>query len=143
MKISGDAIKRTIPGATETVRMLDDTGNFIGDVITTHNFIKQPYGKLSFPIIAINAKDGTEQKYDTNTTFYKPMVRTATNGIIDTKIMRRDITDIAHATQSNLSKLDAKYKRLQNAPEYYVGIEQGLYNKQTQIIAQHMSQRTK
>lgn len=143
MKISGDAIKRTIPGATETVRMLDDTGNFIGDVITTHNFIKQPYGKLSFPIIAINAKDGTEQKYDTNTTFYKPMVRTATNGIIDTKIMRRDITDIAHATQSNLSKLDAKYKRLQNAPEYYVGIEQGLYNKQTQIVAQHMSQRTK
>ena len=143
MKISGDAIKRTIPGATEILRMLDGNGNFIGDVITSHGFFVQSCGTLKTPIISINPKNGVERTYDKNTMFYKPMVRAVTYGEIDEDIMQRDVQDIAAATAHNLGRLDKKYKRVTNPCEYHAGIEQGLYQTQTDMVLNQILQHTK
>ena len=143
MKISGDAIKRTIPGATEILRMLDGNGNFMGDVITSHGFIEQSYGTLEFPIISVNAKNGIERTYDKNTMFYKPMVRVVCDGVIDKDVMQRDVQDIAAATAHNLGRLDKKYKRATNPCEYPTGIEQSLYKKQTEMVLEHILPRTR
>ncbi|MBR3782501.1 MAG: nicotinate phosphoribosyltransferase [Alphaproteobacteria bacterium] len=143
MKISGDAIKRTIPGATEIVRMLDGNGNFMGDVITAHGLIEQPYGTLDFPIISVNARNSTERTYEKNTMFYKPMVRVVTDGVIDIETMNRNVADIADSTAHSVAKLDKKYKRVQNACGYHVEIEQGLYKKQTEMVLSQILQRTK
>ena len=143
MKISGDAIKRTIPGATEILRMLDGNGNFMGDVITSHGFIEQSYGTLEFPIISVNAKNGIERTYDKNTMFYKPMVRVVRDGVIDKDVMQRNVQDIAAATAHNLGRLDKKYKRATNSCEYHAEIEQSLYKKQTEMVLSQILQRTK
>lgn len=143
MKISGDVIKRTIPGATEILRMLDGNGNFIGDVITSHGFFVQSCGTLKTPIISINPKNGVERTYDKNTMFYKPMVRAVTYGEIDEDIMERDAQDIASATSYNLGRLDKKYKRVTNPCEYHAGIEQGLYQTQTDMVLNQILQHTK
>jgi nicotinate phosphoribosyltransferase len=143
MKISGDVIKRTIPGATEILRMLDGNGNFIGDVITSHGFFVQSYGTLKTPIISINPKNGVERTYDKNTMFYKPMVRVVNDGVIDTKTMNRDVKEIASATGEHLFRLNKKYSRIQNPCEYPTGIEQSLYKKQTEMVLSQILQRTK
>jgi len=142
MKISGDTIKHTIPGATEILRMLDNEGKFMGDVITSHGFIEQSYGTLDFPIISVNAKDGTERTYEANTKFYKPMVNVVHDGIVDTQTVERKVADIANATADNLSKLDTKHKQIENPTEYPVGIEKALYKKQAKIVSDY-AQRVK
>jgi nicotinate phosphoribosyltransferase len=143
MKISGDAIKRTIPGATEIVRMLDGNGKFIGDVITSNGFIEQSYGTLKSPIICVNAKNSGERTYEKNTMFYKPMVRVVSNGVIDKDVMKRDVKDIAETTARNLSKLEQWYTRIERPCEYHIDIEQSLFNKQTEMVLNQILQRTK
>ena len=143
MKISGDAIKRTIPGATEILRMVGFDGKFMGDVITSCGFVQELRGQLETPVIAINPKTREEVRYGCGTVFYKPMVRVVNDGVIDTKTMNRDVKEIASATGEHLFRLNKKYSRIQNPCEYHAEIEQSLYKKQTEMVLSQILQRTK
>ena len=127
IKISGDVIKHTIPGATETVRMLDAMGNFNGDVITRAGFVSQSAGELEFPIISVDTATNKAKTFAAGTRFYKPLTRVVTNGVVDMNAARRQISDIAADTMRNLQRLDGAHKRLKNPHVYVAGLEKGLF----------------
>ncbi len=133
IKISGDVIKHTIPGATETVRMLDTSGHFDGDVITTTGFIEQQCGELKFPIVSINPTTNMPKTFPAGTRFYKPMVRVVTDGVVDMAHAQRDLHEIALETKRNMLKLNRGHKRLMNPHTYVAGLEKSLFMKRMEM----------
>ena len=133
MKISGDVIKQTIPGATETIRMLGENGMFDGDVITSVGFVAQESGELEFPIVSIDLASNKAKTFPVGTKFYKPAVRVVTNGVVDMAHAKRDVSEIARQTNCNLYKLDDGHKRLLNAHRYVAGLEKSLFMKRLEM----------
>lgn len=134
MKISDDAIKRTIPGATEILRMVDGDGKFDGDVITSVNFVMEAFGQLESPITSVDPKSNRVKIFPAGTLFYKPMVRVVTDGRVDMKHAKCDLREIAAGTKHNLEQLKDAHKSLNNPERYVAGIEQGLFMKQAEML---------
>ena len=126
--------KTTIPGATDTIRMLDSDGKFDGDVIVSMGFASEQSGVLKFPIVSINPKNRMAKTFDVGTKFYKPMTRVVTDGIVDINAAQRDVKEIGKATDDNLAKLDDSHKRFLNAHIYVAGIEESLFQYRQQMI---------
>lgn len=137
MKISGDAIKQTIPGATETVRMLGANGVFDGDIITSVGFVAHDSGELEFPIVSVDLATQRAKTFPVGTKFYKPAVRVVTDGVVDMSHAKRNIHDIASETNRNLYKLDSRSKRLQDTHRYVVGLEKSLFMKRLEMSFSH------
>lgn len=133
MKISGDIIKQTIPGATETIRMLDSDGNFDGDVITSVGLVAQQSGMLEFPIVSVNIATNRAKTFAVGTRFYKPAVRVVTNGVVDMTHAKRDVNEIGAETGRNLYRLGLAHKRLLNPHEYVAGLEKSLFMKRLEM----------
>ena len=136
IKISGDLIKTSIPGATETIRLLNNLGHFMGDVITTMNFTTEESGTLTAPIISVDHKTNQFVTYPVGTKFYKPLKRVVTNGAVDMTVARRDVNEIGQATTRNLYKLDDAHQKFEGAREYPVGLEKSLFMKRMEMTFQ-------
>jgi len=132
IKISGDAIKTTIPGATETIRIVDENGKFGGDVITPVGFITEDSGTLPKPVVSVNPENSMPKTFVTGTKFYKPMKRVAENGVVTSDT--RPIVEIGRETTINLERLDRSHKRLLNPHAYVAGIEKGLFMRRMDMI---------
>ncbi|MCL2748545.1 MAG: nicotinate phosphoribosyltransferase [Alphaproteobacteria bacterium] len=137
IKFSEDPIKTTIPGATETIRMLDMDGKFNGDVIMSVNNIFESSGVLKQPLYSINPQNGKVKVFDVGQRFYKPAVYVVKNGTVDKKAMKRTVSEISKSRKENLDRLDEAHRQLRNPREYVAGIEQSLYQYQQKLIEQN------
>lgn len=137
IKFSEDPIKTTIPGATETIRFLDSDGKFDGDVILSINNTYEQSGVLNAPLMSVNPTTGKVKVFEAGRAFYKPAVYVVKNGVVDTKMMKRKVTDIRTAGIENLNRLDESHRRLVKPHRYVAGIEQSLYEYQQQLIKQN------
>lgn len=133
IKISGDIIKTTIPGATETIRIIDDNGNYNGDVIAPLGLIVEKSGKLTAPLVSVNANNNRVKTFPAGTKFYKPMINVVKNGSIDMAAAVRPVIEIGRASACNLMRLDASHKRLQNPHIYVAGIEKSLFMRRMEM----------
>ncbi|MDL2295944.1 nicotinate phosphoribosyltransferase [Lachnospiraceae bacterium OttesenSCG-928-E19] len=137
IKFSEDPIKTTIPGATETIRMLDSNGNFDGDVILSTANAFTASGTLQREVISIDPQTGRAKTFPIGTQYYKPSGYVVKNGVVDKTEMKRSVKSIAKFGRENLNRLDESHKRLLNAHRYIAGIEDGLYRYQQKLINQN------
>ena len=134
IKFSEDAIKTTIPGATEVIRMLDSDGKFSGDVILSskNSFVQSGY--LPTSITSVNIANGKHKVFNVGHQFYKPMVRVVTDGAVDKKFIKKPVMQIAEFAKRNLDKLDKSHRRFENPHQYVSGLELALFQKRQQMI---------
>lgn len=138
IKFSEDAIKTTIPGATDIIRMLDKDGKFVGDVIISAKNSFSEFGTLEYPIISICEKTGQKMIFDTGHSFYKPLTRVVDNGIVTgKKLMKKPVIKISSFAKENLNRLDDSCRQLKNPKEYFVGLESYLFEKRKNLIEQN------
>lgn len=129
IKVSELSIKTTIPGATDVIRLIDEKGQYAGDIIYQN-------GK-GFIIKDSLKKDTQSIRIDTETckTFikgkkaYKPMVQVIKSGIINKEEMNKPLIEIRAYAEQNLARLDITHKRLKSPHTYIAGLEKGLFTK--------------
>ena len=136
IKVSEDAIKTTIPGATEVVRMLEDTKvrKFAGDVIVDVNNKLKAKGRLKEKLVSVNLANEKEKVFPVGTPYYKPLVQVVRNGKVLGDMDIRPVQEIAKATKVNLAALDAAHKRFDEAHIYVAGLEKELFNRRKDMI---------
>jgi len=146
IKCSEDPIKTTIPGATETIRILSETGNFKRDVITTLGFVAANAGRLSKDMNGSNMDGSFAWPYTKGERFYKPMRRMVSRGKVNPTATKRSVMEIAADAKANLAKLDASHKRItvpakypyegEYPTAYPVDVEIGLFKERRRMIEQ-------
>lgn len=136
IKVSEDAIKTTVPGATEIVRMLarNEELKFDGDVIVDVNNKLKSAGHLTEPLASVNMANEREKVFPVGTRYYKPMKRVVTAGKVLGDYDIRPVKNIATFAQKNMVALDAAHKRLLNPHVYVAGLEKGLFDKRKTMI---------
>jgi nicotinate phosphoribosyltransferase len=133
MKLSEQQIKMTLPGATDTIRIMDENGKYIGDVIVSlmePNFIKD--GRLIRDIISVDPQNPIMSRvFPAGTRALRPLSRIFQEGVL--------VGDIETVHEARQRVLDVKAcfddgnLRLLNPHKYPVGVEEGLLTRQTAI----------
>lgn len=143
IKMSGDAIKVTIPGELDVIRYIynDASGHsrFDGDTIVAVASEEQlkdapagvnsPTGQvLARNIVSVRKEDDTFAKaFQEGTPAYRPLIRTFNEGQM---VIPLETVHKARArAEEKLGMLEDSHKRLNNPHRYISGIEEGLYEK--------------
>ena len=129
MKHSEQAIKSTIPGATEVVRIIDENGKYIGDVIHKHGQNLLENNQLIKDISSVNLATEVSKLFKKGTSAYCPLRPVITNGRVNYNEMNRPLIDIKESLYNNLKNLDKSHLRLEKPHIYVAGLEENLYNQ--------------
>ncbi len=127
IKVSELAIKTTIPGATDVVRLIDNKGKYAGDIICHkgHKFLNQD--SLAQDVVSINLATEKGRAFLKGKKAFRPMINVIQNGYVNVNEMNRPLTDIRCAASNNLKRLDETHLRIQNPHRYVAGVEQSLF----------------
>ncbi len=138
IKLSGDAIKVSIPGEMDVVRTFrtnkDGMLEFAGDIITD-NMKCTPVngGALSKTVRAINKNNVAENTlYAQGLQAYRPLVPVFDKG--KRVVANETVHDARTRAQKQLARMHQTIKELTNPERYAVGLEESLYLKRQQTI---------
>lgn len=133
IKVSELAIKTTIPGATDVIRLIDSNDQYAGDIIcqNEHKFLNQQ--SLAKPITSISLSTDKEKTFLAGKKAYTPMVEVIKNGQINKEEMSRDLKEIQTYASKNISRLDPSHLRLKSAHTYVAGLEKSLFIKRNNL----------
>ena len=141
IKVSENAIKTTIPGATNVVRILDAQGNFNGDVIVKNSDDFLVNGVLVQDIVSVNPENQQPKLFRKGAMAYNPLQRVMTDGKVSQEHLHKDIYDIQDFALANLEKLDESHRRFSNAHKYVAGIERGLYEQREDMRLEALNKK--
>jgi nicotinate phosphoribosyltransferase len=137
IKLSGDAIKVTIPGELDVIRHLKATKDgfvFNGDTIVNHlQFSAVTKNALNRSITTVKKNDtSSPTHYATGSAAYRPLKSYFKQGVLVSEI--ETIHDARLRAAEALAMLGDNYRSLENPEKYDVRLEQSLYKKrQSQI----------
>lgn len=133
IKVSELAIKTTIPGATDVVRLVDEKGQYAGDVICSegHTFVN--HESLAKDLVSIDLKTEKGRRFLKGKKAFRPMIPVIRNGHVNQDEMKRPLSDIRTAAQQNIARLDPTHRRIKMPHRYIAGLEQSLYEKQCKL----------
>lgn len=136
MKISNDVVKRTIPGKTNVIRIINDSGNYSGDVIVQANGIdkyrqnhstnKNNQTHLDYDIYSINIETMRRKRFEKGTQYEILLKPVMINGTVLPSVPK-NLYDIQNKAKQSIENLETAYKRLFNPHTYVVGVEYDLY----------------
>jgi nicotinate phosphoribosyltransferase len=133
MKLSEQQIKMTYPGVTDVIRIMDDNGKFLSDIIVSQ--LEESYvrdGKLTRDIISVNPDNPIYTKrFLAGTPAYMPLSRIFKQSVLVGNI--ETIHEAKIRVKDRMTKLDPTQLRLLNPHIYTVGVEEGLLNRQTEM----------
>lgn len=133
IKVSELAIKTTIPGATDVVRLVDKNNHFAGDIICQdgHKFLNTQ--SLATPITSIQIDGEKKKTFLSGKRAYTPMIEVIKNGTVNQTEMNRDLKEIQAYAAQNLKRLDPAHLRLKSPHTYVAGLEKSLFIKRKKL----------
>ena len=145
IKMSGDAIKVTIPGELDVLRyVFQEAGQpprFDGDTIVAVASKEQLVDDVASPtkkvladqIVSVRKADDTFAKaFEPGTPAYRPLVRTFNEGVM--VIPLETVHKGRERAAQQLEMLDPAHKRLNNPHEYVVGIDDQLFDQRHSMM---------
>lgn len=146
IKISENAIKTTIPGATDVIRIIDENGRFNGDIIIKKGDDFLQNGELTRDIVSINLNNDNPKIFRQGMKAYRPLSSAIVKGRVNPLIRDRKLTAIREQTFQTLSRLDPSHLRFEKPHIYVAGLEKGLYEQRhnmRQAALEHSHNRNK
>ena len=131
--------KTTIPGATDVVRIVRDN-QYEGDIICRADddtLIKEDNLARDVTSYTLNSINGTKLTFKKGEEAYNLLTTVMDKG----KWVHEpeaDLYKLQRRAAAHLARLDASYKRLANSHIYGVGLEQGLYTLQQNLVKAHL-----
>ena len=129
VKITGSAQKLTIPGVLDVRRYVDADGRLAGDMIFD---IHKPVNEEE---IIIDPHDHLRRKRLHGmrcTTLLQPLARKGRVVLADEL---RDVFAAQQRTKASLAQLDETQKRILNPHTYPVGLEKGIFESRSALVA--------
>lgn len=129
VKITGSAQKLTIPGVLDVRRYIDADGRLAGDMIF------DIYKAVNEDEIIIDPHDHLRRKRLHGmryTTLLKPLARKGSIVLADEL---RDVHAAQQRTKASLEQLDETQKRMLNPHTYPVGLEKGIFERRSALVA--------
>lgn len=135
IKISGDAVKTTLPGMLGVVRMLTEDGKLDGSVLVPYlapSPIDPATGRLTRDVVSVMKRDPSRVKtFRAGTRAYDPHRPLVTFGQV---APAETIYQGRQRGFDQMQMLSAAQKRLINPAPVVVGVEEGLYRRQQSMI---------
>ena len=129
IKISGSAQKLTTPGVLDVRRYYLDDGRIAGDMVFDVNAPINENEVIVDPYDSLRRKKLAGKRYET---LLKPLSR---NGQCVLPAEARDAMAARERTLAGLGTLDETQKRLLNPHTYPVGLERGLFDRRSALVA--------
>ena len=141
IKVSENKIKTTIPGATDVIRIVDETGQYMGDIIHEQGRRYLNKQSLNQNLTSIEINKETNRLFKKGTKAYRPMIPVIQNGIINQTEMRRPLKEIRQYAFNNLKRLDKTHKRLKSSHTYVAGLEKKLFITRNKLRNQALNMK--
>ncbi len=126
IKLSAQLVKRTLPGVVDVVRFHNRSGMYMGDLV--YDMITGRTSDIGVdPFDPVRRRDLSS--YICSEVLV-PLVRGGRSVIGDT-----DCAEARERTQSELARLDPSLKRFLNPGQYFVGLDEGLYETRAELIS--------
>ena len=129
IKISESVQKLTTPGVLDIRRYYDESGKIAGDMVFDVNKPVNEKETIVDPYDSLRRKKLAGKRYET---LLKPLAR---NGACVLADEYRDAMAARERTQAGLQTLDETQKRLLNPHTYPVGLERGLFDRRSELVA--------
>lgn len=129
IKISESIQKLTTPGVLDVRRYYDDNGRIAGDMIFDVN---KPVNEKE---VIVDPHDGLRRKKLCGKRFETLLKPLARNGACVLEAEWRDAMQAQARTKAGLETLDETQKRLLNPHTYPVGLERGLFDRRSALVA--------
>ncbi len=134
IKIAEQEIKTTIPGMTDTIRLINDEGLFMGDVIipAKGKFIED--GVLIKDLISYNLANSRYKIFEKGTSAKTLLSPIFEKGKLVDDITQKPLIEVQQFKINNFEKLDEVHKRLYSPHLYVAGLEKSLYTVRKKMI---------
>ena len=129
IKISGSVQKLTTPGVLDVRRYYFDDGHIAGDMVYDVNAEVNAKEIIVDPYDSLRRKKLLGKRFET---LLKPLAR---NGKCVLQPEGRDAMAARERTRAGLDTLDETQKRLLNPHTYPVGLERGLFERRSALVA--------
>ncbi len=129
IKISGSVQKLTTPGVLDVRRYYFEDGRIAGDMVFDVNSQVNESEVIVDPYDSLRRKKLLGKRFDT---LLKPLAR---EGKCVLMPEQRSAMEAQARTKASLETLDETQKRLLNPHTYPVGLERGLYNRRSELVA--------
>lgn len=141
MKFSEEAIKTSLPGAQEVLRMHKPDGRFMGDVVIPRE-MDVGQGALARDLISINPQKPLDAKLFPQGTAFDKLLSVCERAGVDISARLPLVAHEAKARAADqLARLEPAHKRLSMPHRYVSGVEEGLYRDWTRAIEDNNRQR--
>ncbi len=128
IKLSAQVVKRTLPGVVDVVRYRDSSGIYRGDLV--YDMSSGRTGDVAVdPFDPVRKRDLSAFEASS---LLLPLVRGGKSvaGAVD-------CFEAQARTRSELERLDVSFKRFLNPGRYFVGLDIGLYETRSELIAEY------
>ena len=129
IKISGSVQKLTTPGVLDVRRYYFEDGRIAGDMVFDVNSQVNESEVIVDPYDSLRRKKLLGKRFET---LLKPLAR---EGKCVLMPEQRSAMEAQARTKASLETLDETQKRLLNPHTYPVGLERGLYNRRSELVA--------
>ena len=129
IKISGSVQKLTTPGVLDVRRYYFEDGRIAGDMVFDVNSQINESEVIVDPYDSLRRKKLLGKRFET---LLKPLAR---EGKCVLMPERRSAMEAQARTKASRETLDETQKRLLNPHTYPVGLERGLYNRRSELVA--------
>ncbi len=134
IKISEQEIKTTIPGGTKSIRIIDEKGFFIGDVIVPEKLKCVSEGKLTMDIVSYNLANSRAHTFEEGHKAKELLTKVFDKGKLVNDLSEIPLMKVRKFKIENFEKFNEEHKRLYNPHLYIAGLEQSLYKKRKKMI---------
>ena len=129
IKISGSVQKLTTPGVLDVRRYYFEDGRIAGDMVFDVNSQVNESEVIVDPYDSLRRKKLLGKRFET---LLKPLAREGKCVLLPEQ---RSAMEAQARTKASLETLDETQKRLLNPHTYPVGLERGLYNRRSELVA--------
>ncbi len=134
IKIAEQEIKTSIPGATNTVRIYNDDGDFYGDIIIPANLECIKDGKLSKDVTSFNLANSRYKTFKKGAQATLLLEQIFEKGKLINDVSLKTLQEIQKFKIENFAKLNESHKRLYSPHLYVAGLEKSLYERRKKMI---------
>ena len=127
IKVSELPVKTTIPGSTDVIRIIENNGQYAGDIIYQNGKTFLNNNTLNQNIESVRTDNESIKKFLQGKKAYRPMIEVIKSGIVNQEEMTKPLTKIRDYATENLSRLNDTHLRLKSPHTYIAGLEKGLF----------------
>lgn len=131
--------KTTIPGATDVLRIVRD-GKYEGDIICRaddNNLLHDDVLARDVTSYTLNSLNGAKLTFKKGERAYRLLHTVMKDGVFVME-PEKDLHKLQQQATAHLEMLDDSYKRLAHPHLYGVGLEQGVYQLQQDLVSAHL-----